>query len=217
MVVDENNASQGARKGRRAVDAGCGDRRPAITGGALLMMNRIAIALFVAFGPLFVLCLLFDFTKQLFSKWLYYGICTMFSMAVLSAMVSISMKVILCVWVRCGCGKTFPFWEGHRLDAGTSLALQQGGLGLILTILIVSAPPMAASFFQGVLGSSVRITRWLAVVGLPILVEGRWVELRRLQIRREIQQPMVLMELEMKSYLDCRHNIWPVRGRDSRK
>ncbi|UYB53901.1 hypothetical protein OCJ37_08175 [Xanthomonas sp. AM6] len=32
------------------------------------------------------------------------------------------------------------------------MSLQQGGLGLVMTTLIVTAPPMAASFFQGVLG-----------------------------------------------------------------
>jgi hypothetical protein len=32
------------------------------------------------------------------------------------------------------------------------MAMQQGGLGLILTMLIISAPPMAASFFQGTMG-----------------------------------------------------------------
>ncbi|PPU31787.1 hypothetical protein XcyCFBP4188_22115, partial [Xanthomonas hortorum pv. cynarae] len=29
---------------------------------------------------------------------------------------------------------------------------QQGGLGLVMTTLIVTAPPMAAAFFQGTLG-----------------------------------------------------------------
>lgn len=33
-----------------------------------------------------------------------------------------------------------------------SMAMQQGGLGLILTTLIVSTPPMAAMLFQGTLG-----------------------------------------------------------------
>ena len=33
-----------------------------------------------------------------------------------------------------------------------SLAMQQGGIGLILTTLIISAPPMASAFFQGTLG-----------------------------------------------------------------
>ena len=32
-------------------------------------------------------------------------------------------------------------------------AMQQGGMGLILTTLILTAPPMAAMFFQGTLGS----------------------------------------------------------------
>lgn len=32
------------------------------------------------------------------------------------------------------------------------MALQQGGLGLVLTTLIITAPPMAAAFFQGTLG-----------------------------------------------------------------
>jgi len=35
----------------------------------------------------------------------------------------------------------------------TSQALQQGGMGLILTTLILTAPPMAAMFFQGTMGS----------------------------------------------------------------
>jgi type IV secretion system protein VirB6 len=34
----------------------------------------------------------------------------------------------------------------------TSQAMQQGGMGLILTTLILTAPPMAAMFFQGTLG-----------------------------------------------------------------
>jgi type IV secretion system protein VirB6 len=34
----------------------------------------------------------------------------------------------------------------------TSQAMQQGGMGLILTTLIITAPPMAAAFFQGTLG-----------------------------------------------------------------
>ena len=37
-------------------------------------------------------------------------------------------------------------------DGINSLALQQGGLGLLLSTLIVMAPPMAAAFFQGTLG-----------------------------------------------------------------
>jgi type IV secretion system protein VirB6 len=38
-------------------------------------------------------------------------------------------------------------------ESVTSMAMQQGGLGLILTTLIVSAPPIAAILFQGTLGN----------------------------------------------------------------
>ncbi|MEA9656625.1 type IV secretion system protein [Xanthomonas campestris pv. raphani] len=61
----------------------------------MLLLYQVAIALFVGFGPLFILCLLFDQTKQLFQKWLLYGIGTMFSMGVLAAMVSICMKMVV--------------------------------------------------------------------------------------------------------------------------
>ena len=42
---------------------------------------------------------------------------------------------------------------GASSDGMTSQAMQQGGMGLILTTLILTAPPMAAMFFQGTLGS----------------------------------------------------------------
>ena len=34
-------------------------------------------------------------------------------------------------------------------DGMTTIALQQGGVGLLLTVLIVTTPPMAAQFFNG--------------------------------------------------------------------
>jgi type IV secretion system protein VirB6 len=128
---------------------GIGIAGPAITGGTMLLLNKLAMALFIGLGPIFILCLLFDQTKPLFQKWLYYGIGTMFSLAVMSAMVAISMDAVTAV--------AEAFWAGAFLGSNTeginSMALQQGGLGLLLTMLIVSAPPMAAQFFQGTLGS----------------------------------------------------------------
>ena len=79
----------------------------------------------------------------------------MFSMAVLAAMVSIALDMVIRV--------STAFWstalvnkfllEGASSDGMTSQAMQQGGMGLILTTLILTAPPMAAMFFQGTLGS----------------------------------------------------------------
>ncbi len=134
---------------------GLGTGGPAITAGAMLLLYQIAMSLFIGLGPLFILCLLFDQTKALFQKWLLYGIGTMFSMAVLSVMVGYALGIVIAV--------SKAFWVDTLVtglllggDGGTSYssqAMQQGGLGLILTVLIVSAPPMAAMFFQGTLGS----------------------------------------------------------------
>jgi type IV secretion system protein VirB6 len=44
------------------------------------------------------------------------------------------------------------FSSQSNIKSINSMALQQGGLGLVLTTLIVMAPLMAASFFQGMLG-----------------------------------------------------------------
>lgn len=128
---------------------GIGTAGPALMGGGVLLMNQIALALFIGLGPLFVLSLLFERTKSLFGKWLYYGIGTMFSLAVLSVMVTLALDMVLAVGTA--------FWLSASLGASsegiTSLAMQQGGLGLVLTALILSAPPMAAAFFNGVLGN----------------------------------------------------------------
>lgn len=130
---------------------GLGTGGPALVGGTMLLLYQIALALFVGLGPIFILCLLFDQTKSMFGRWLQYGLGTMFSMAVLSAMVSISLEMVARVaaafWASAAAGALLG-----QEDGMTSQAMQQGGMGLILTTLIVSAPPMAAMFFQGTLG-----------------------------------------------------------------
>ncbi|MFZ2754019.1 MAG: type IV secretion system protein [Lysobacteraceae bacterium] len=137
-----------AAKSRAQLFTGVGIAGPALVGGTLLMLNRIAMALFVGLGPIFILCLLFDATKALFNKWLLFGIGTMFSLGVLGVMVSLALDVVLAV--------AASFWVGNFLGTNTegisSMALQQGGLGLVMTMLIVTVPPMAANFFQGTLG-----------------------------------------------------------------
>ncbi len=133
---------------------GLGTGGPAVTAGSMLLLYEVALALFIGLGPLFILCLLFDQTKQLFQKWLLYGIGTMFSMAVLAAMTTIAMEMVAKVagafWGSALLGKLL----GENFTEGmSSIAMQQGGMGLILTTLILTAPPMAAMFFQGTLGS----------------------------------------------------------------
>lgn len=155
-VIDQlqtgGDAQQEEEKSRARWFSGLGMAGPGVVAGAMLLMNKIAVALFVGFGPLFVLSLLFQSTKSLFNRWLLYGIGTLFSLAVLNVMVALSLRLIgavaaafLAKWAASSAG----------LDTGegvSSMALQQGGLGLVMTTLIISAPPMAAAFFQGTLG-----------------------------------------------------------------
>lgn len=159
-LASGGDPSVDSAKDRAKWFSGIGIAGPALVGGSILLLNKIAIALFVGFGPLFIVCLLFEQTKSLFSKWLFYGIGTVFSLAVLSFMVGLANNVVQSVALAFltkqaamladigGFGGASAASEGI-----TSMALQQGGLGLILTTLIVSAPPMAAAFFQGTLGS----------------------------------------------------------------
>jgi type IV secretion system protein VirB6 len=148
-IQDGGDATVSGQKDRAMWFAGIGTGGPAITAGVMMLLNRIAMALFIGLGPIFILCLLFNGTKQLFSRWLFYGLATMFSLAVLSVMVTLALDAILAV--------AASFWVGSIISGGSaegvnSMAMQQGGLGLLLTMLMISAPAMAANFFQGTLG-----------------------------------------------------------------
>jgi len=156
------DASVDSAKDRAKWFSGIGIAGPGVVGGSILLLNKIAIALFVGFGPLFIMCLLFEQTKSLFSKWLLYGIGTVFSLAVLSFMVGLANNVVQGVAIvflskfALLLADTSSFQGTSVISEGiTSMALQQGGIGLVLTTLIISAPPMAAAFFQGTLGSYV--------------------------------------------------------------
>ncbi|HEV7775873.1 MAG TPA: type IV secretion system protein [Luteibacter sp.] len=146
-----NDAAESA-KARDKWFTGFGMAGPSVIAGCMLLLNKIALALFIGFGPLFILSLLFQQTKSFFSRWLFYGMGTLFSLAVLSVMVSISMKMVSAVSSAFVAQYLVSMATGTTTDGINSMAMQQGGLGLVLTTLIISAPPMAAAFFQGTLG-----------------------------------------------------------------
>jgi len=97
---------------------GLGTGGPAVTAGAMLLLYQVAMAMFIGFGPLFILCLLFEQTKSLFQRWLFYGIGTMFSMAVLAAMTGIVMEMVARV--------AASFWGASALSALLSTNLTEG-------------------------------------------------------------------------------------------
>ena len=133
--------------------AALGSASPPMAAGAMLLLYQFTMALFIGLGPFFILCIIFDQTKDLFRRWLLYGIGTIFSMAVLSAVVGIvlglTLRVAAAIW---GARIANGFLHGSSEGLSTQ-ALQQGGIGLLLTVLIISVPPLAANFFQGTMGA----------------------------------------------------------------
>ncbi len=152
QVEDDPNLFQ--EKNRAMWMVGIGTAGPAMVGGAMLLMYNVMLALFVGLGPVFILCLLFDATKSLFQRWLLYGIGTMFSLAVLAAMIAIATDTVLSVAAAFWASALLNSLMGSNFSSGlTSVAMQQGGIGMLLTVLIISTPPMVSNFFQGALGN----------------------------------------------------------------
>ena len=153
-LQDEQEETVKDDKDRAMWFTGIGIAGPAVIASSLLLLNKIAMALFVGFGPLFVLSLLFEQTKGMFSRWLFYGIGTAFSLGVLTVMVSLATKVVGAVALAFLAKYAASGFTGGG-EGVNSMALQQGGLGLVMSTLIVMAPPMAAAFFQGTLANFV--------------------------------------------------------------
>ena len=90
----------------------------------------------------------------MFTCRLQHDLGTTLSLVVLSFIVTVAMKMVAAV----AASFATQYLTMMALDAGDSpgvntMALQQGGLGVFLTVLILSVPPMASSFFQGALGN----------------------------------------------------------------
>jgi type IV secretion system protein VirB6 len=165
-IADENPNNK-EDKDRALWLTGIGIAGPSVVGGAILLLYKIALAMFVGLAPLFILSLLFEQTKQLFSRWLYYGIGTMFSLAVMSFMTSVAFKMVGAVAAAFAAQYIAAMNAGGAPAEGiSSMAMQQGGLGMILTLLLVTVPPMAAQFFQGTMGSFSAYSQF-GVTGRP--------------------------------------------------
>ena len=133
--------------------AGFGTASAPMAAGAMLLLYQFTIALFIGLGPLFILCLIFDQTRSLFQRWLLYGIGTIFSMAMLAFISSLVLQLTLRVAGALWVSSTINTITGQGAEGFSSQALQQGGVGLLMTVLIISVPPMAAMFFQGTVGN----------------------------------------------------------------
>lgn len=133
--------------------AGFGAASPPMAAGAMLLLYQFTIALFIGLAPLFIMCLIFEQTKELFRKWLLYGIGTLFSIATLCVISSIVLKLTVNVAAALWASDLINSFTGQGAEGFSSRALEQGGIGLLLTMLIVSVPPLSAAFFQGTVGN----------------------------------------------------------------
>lgn len=149
-AADPNAANQ---QGQAAFLAGIGTAGPPMTAAVMLLMYQFAMALFVGFGPLFIMCLMFEQTKPLFQRWLLYGIGTMFSLAILNVVTSMVLQLTALVAGGLWAVSAIQSFTPGSTEGLSHVAMEQGGIGMILTLLIVTVPPMTANFFQGTLGN----------------------------------------------------------------
>ena len=134
--------------------AGVGTAGPAVVAGTMLIMYRIAISLFVGFAPIFILCLLFKRTAPLFQKWLYFGLATIFSSVLLGVMAEISMDLVGHLFGGATAGQFVAKIIGESGTTGImETVTQQLGLGLMLSTLLITVPPMAGMWFNGIMAS----------------------------------------------------------------
>ena len=129
----------------------------------MLIMFRIAIALFIGFAPIFILCLLFKKIAPLFQKWLYYGLATIFSSVMLGVMADIAMDLVSNIAITDAVTRIASILGGGNLSGIMQTVTQQLGLGLVLSTLLIVVPPMAGAWFNGVMASFTpysAIERW---------------------------------------------------------
>ena len=143
--VDPTDPEAIEKKGRAVLMAGFGTASPPMAAGAMLLLFKFTMAFLIGIGPIFILALIFDQTKDLFKKWLFYVIGTLFSMAMLSVVTAMVLKFTAKV--------AAAYWAAQLITLGnaeglSSQALQQGGIGLIMTGLIISVPTLAAAIWQ---------------------------------------------------------------------
>ena len=136
-------------KNRALMMSTAGIAGPGIVAGVLLLLNKVALALFIAFAPLFILCYGFKVSEQMFWSWLKFGVSSLFALAILSFMTGLAMDMVARL-----AGVVFVSdLLGTNTQGVTNAAMQQGGLGLILSTLLITVPPLVGNFFGAQVGA----------------------------------------------------------------
>ena len=110
------------------------------------------MALFIGFSPFFILCLMFKKTTPYFTKWLNYGLATIFSSVLLAAMSAICTDLVELIAERQFASAALLSAFGLNSVGIFSSSMNQLGLGLMLSTVLIIVPPMAGNWFNGVMG-----------------------------------------------------------------
>ena len=158
QIDTADNPNVAAQVERAKLFAGAGAAGPGIVTGTMLIIYRVAMALFVGFAPFFILCLMFKKTTPYFSKWLNYGLATMFSSALLAAMASISTDLVKIIaqsqYKYSKIASVTSIIMGESVTGIFNSAMNQLGLGLMLSTVLIIVPPMAGSWFNGMMSGA---------------------------------------------------------------
>ena len=158
QIDTAENPNLAAQVERAKLFAGAGAAGPGIVTGTMLIIYRVAMALFVGFAPFFILCLMFKKTTPYFSKWLNYGLATMFSSALLAAMASISTDLVRIIaqsqYKYSKIASITGIITGESVTGIFNSAMNQLGLGLMLSTVLIIVPPMAGSWFNGMMSGA---------------------------------------------------------------
>ncbi|MCD0244384.1 type IV secretion system protein, partial [Xanthomonas melonis] len=162
--VDPTDPEALEKKGRAVLMAGFGTASPPMAAGAMLLLFKFTMAFLIGIGPIFILALIFDQTKDLFKKWLFYVLGTLFSMAMLSVVTAMVLKFTAKV--------AAAYWAAQLITLGnaeglSSQALQQGGIGLVMTVMIISVPTLAAAVWQGSMGNFMHFSAFAGNASTP--------------------------------------------------
>ena len=130
--------------------SGFGQASPAMVAGGLVLLNEISLWIGCMLGPIFTLMLLFDATKAFFWRWVNIMVSLLFSLAILAVMSKICVDMAGKYAQAVMLSKLFSLIGGG--PSLMSTAVQQGGLGLLLTPLLITVPPSVANFFQATIG-----------------------------------------------------------------
>ena len=136
--------------------SGVAQGTPAVVAGALLLLNEIALSLAILTAPAFILCLLYDPTKQYFQGWLKFFLGSLLTMAVLSVIVTIGLKVMLVYATKVlgeyGVGAAVAGSASQDRPGIAQITIMQGGLGLMMSTLMITAPLLVGNLIGSSLG-----------------------------------------------------------------